>query len=150
MYMLHHPSPLAKTAVFREAARLPRFHGVPLSREHDMILGRAMPDAFEREELDTFFGAVLPIFSPSLISLYQGISDHLSNLEPAAVLRDLLPGRSQMIVQSPARQGSMPDLVKLLKMSVAKYVAGTIREAHNNLEEEQRRSDTEMRVIHAL
>ncbi|EXJ87484.1 hypothetical protein A1O3_04444 [Capronia epimyces CBS 606.96] len=143
VYLLHHPSPLAKTSIYRTSAALPDFHTNRIPPHLDLSAGHTVADVVAEEKLDTFYGTLLPIFSPGLMSLYQGLSDNIPGLNPASVLRDLLPNRTDSTTAS-LSQLPVPNCIALLKMSVAKYVAGTIREAQSNLEPDQRRSDTEM------
>lgn len=144
VYLLHHPSPLANTSIYKTAAGLPEFHD---NRSHlglDISSGHSLTDVIANEKLSMFYGAILPIFSPSLLSLYQGVTDNLSGLDPYKVLNDLLPNGSRSAVQTPGQDLGLPTAINLLKMSIAKYVAGVIREAQNNLTLERRRSDVEM------
>ena len=101
-YMIQHPSPLDKTSVYRLSAGIPSFSiDVQHAYQHDKSLGRTMEDVMQEEKITTFFGDHLPILDLTLISLYTGVRDHLSNLRPALILNELILGSNCKEYQTP-------------------------------------------------
>ena len=142
--MNHHPSPLAKTSVYRLSSGMPNYHYSSDRADLDVSLGHTLEDVIADEKLDTFFGTLLPVFHPSLQSLYQGVSANFSSLDPQSILDDLLPGMSRSPHTVPPTPFRSTDAINLLKLSLAKYAAGTIREAQDSLTAEQRISSAEV------
>lgn len=147
VYMTHHPSPLPRTSVYRLSGGLPNFHNHHQPPNADLSLLHTAEDVMADEKLDMFFGNLLPVFQPTLQNLYQGVSESISTLDPQSILDGLLSGPNQTSYPTPGPSLRTTDSIILLKMSLAKYAADTIREAQDNLGPEQRRSSNEIVAI---